>query len=201
MHLKWVRNILSKYISTHPQFRTSLVPLDPHDEDPELIVEMKIAARSARTGPMASVAGLVAAEIGKCLIDYGYNGEFVIENGGDICLQINDVIVLGIETGANQYFRNLGLKIFPRETAFGVCTSSGTMGHSYSMGKSDAVTVIANNVALADAWATSIGNRIINKKDLNDANFDFADEEIDAVVAIKDDQFGIRGRVEIVPLA
>ena len=42
----------------------------------------------------------------------------------------------------------------------GICTSSGTVGHSLSFGKADAVCVKAKSVSLADAAATAIGNMV-----------------------------------------
>ena len=42
----------------------------------------------------------------------------------------------------------------------GICTSSATVGPSISLGCADAVTVFSNDVALADAWATSVCNQI-----------------------------------------
>jgi len=41
-----------------------------------------------------------------------------------------------------------------------VCTSSGTVGHSLSLGLADSVTVLARSTALADAAATRLGNEI-----------------------------------------
>ena len=40
----------------------------------------------------------------------------------------------------------------------GICTSSGTVGHSISRGRADSVTVFANRASIADALATSIAN-------------------------------------------
>ena len=42
----------------------------------------------------------------------------------------------------------------------GVCTSSGTVGHSLSLGKADSVTVVAESAAFADAVATLVGNAV-----------------------------------------
>jgi ApbE superfamily uncharacterized protein (UPF0280 family) len=55
----------------------------------------------------------------------------------------------------------------------GVCTSSGTIGHSLSFGCADSVIIISKNTALADAVATATGNLVKTKKDLQKA-IDFA---------------------------
>ncbi len=41
-----------------------------------------------------------------------------------------------------------------------ICTSPATVGLSVSFGTADAVTVFSRDVSLADAWATSVCNRI-----------------------------------------
>ena len=42
----------------------------------------------------------------------------------------------------------------------GLCTSSATVGHSLSLGKTDAVTIVAETATLADAVATATANQI-----------------------------------------
>ena len=49
-------------------------------------------------------------------------------------------------------------KIKHEKTPLGICTSSGTVGHSISFGRADAVTVFASEASVADAHATSIAN-------------------------------------------
>ncbi len=60
----------------------------------------------------------------------------------------------------------MALKIRAGQTPLGVCTSSGTVGHSISFGKADAVCVTAPSAALADAAATAVCNRIVRKEDI-----------------------------------
>ena len=52
----------------------------------------------------------------------------------------------------------------------GLCTSSGTVGHSLSLGKADSVTVLAPSAALADAAATRLGNEVSggDRKNINE---------------------------------
>ena len=51
----------------------------------------------------------------------------------------------------------------------GLCTSSGTIGHSLSFGLADAVVILSKSAILADAAATAVGNRVKDKKDLEKA--------------------------------
>jgi ApbE superfamily uncharacterized protein (UPF0280 family) len=83
----------------------------------------------------------------------------------------------------------------------GVCTSSGTVGHSLSFGKADAVVVVAPSAALADAAATAIGNIVKEIEDIP-RGIEFA-QKVDGlrgVVIIKDDKMGVWGRIKIAPV-
>ena len=63
------------------------------------------------------------------------------------------------------YQDDLGFKIKFGKTPMGICTSSGTVGHSISFGRADSVTVFADEASIADALATSIANDAQGEKD------------------------------------
>jgi ApbE superfamily uncharacterized protein (UPF0280 family) len=69
------------------------------------------------------------------------------------------------------------------------------------MGQADAVCVISGSCSLADAAATSIGNRVESKGDIQPA-LDFGKqlEGVTGVVVIIGDAIGIWGELEVVPL-
>ena len=158
------RHQLEKHISTFPEFARSLMPLPFQTEAPSLIREMLQAARLARVGPMASVAGALAEQVGKDLLEH--TRQVIVENGGDIFLKVSQDITVGIYAGTSPLSNKLAVKIPSSITPLGVCTSSGTVGHSLSFGKADAVTIIAQSTALADATATAIGNRVKKTADI-----------------------------------
>ncbi len=89
----------------------------------------------------------------------------------------------------------------PTPAPLGVCTSSGTVGHSLSLGKSDASTIVANSTSLADAVATATGNLVKGKKDI-EKGLAFAQtiEGVIGTLIIADDQFGACGDIEIISL-
>jgi hypothetical protein len=82
-----------------------------------------------------------------------------------------------------------------------VCTSSGTVGHSLSLGKSDAATIVAKSTSLADAVATATGNLVKGKKDI-EKGLAYAQtiEGVIGTLIIADDQFGAWGDIEIISL-
>lgn len=140
----------------NPEFLTSLDPLII-DDGPLIIKLMARAGRKAEVGPMAAVAGTISQLSLSFLIDKG-SKHSIIDNGGDIALKINKKIISGLYAGGSPLSGNIGFQIKPSQTPMGICTSSGTVGHSISFGRSDSVTVFASEASIADALATSIGN-------------------------------------------
>ena len=193
------RHQLEDYIIKFPHFLDSLIPLPLDASAPSIIQEMMRSAQLAQVGPMASVAGAIAEFVGNELLHY--TNQVVVENGGDIFVKITKDVTIGVYAGDSPLSNKLGLKIAPDTTPLGVCTSSGTVGHSLSFGKSDAVTIIAQSTSLADAAATSIGNLVKEKKDI-EAGLDRAKNirDIQGALIIFGDQFGAWGNVEIISI-
>jgi hypothetical protein len=119
---------------------------------------MASAAQQAGVGPFAAVAGALAEYVGQALRPL--SAEVIVENGGDVFMASARRRILGIYAGTSPLSGKIALSIAPNQMPCGICTSSGTVGHSLSFGKADAVTVVAGSTALADACATALGNRI-----------------------------------------
>jgi hypothetical protein len=128
-------------------------------------------------------------------------GEVVVENGGDIFIKVLEPITVGIYAGSSPLSLKVGLKIRPCEGYTSVCTSSGTVGHSLSFGKADAVCVVSSSCSLADAVATATGNRVKSKKDIS-RGIEFAKEipGVAGVVVILGGELGVWGDVELVSI-
>ncbi len=161
------RTQLEEYVTTNPKFQSSLEPLPCPAHAPRIIMTMIEASRKAGVGPMAAVAGAVAEEVGRELLTY--SPEVIVENGGDIFIAVKRDRTIGIYAGDSPLTGHLGLEIKASDTPLGVCTSSGTVGHSLSFGKADAVVVLSKMTALADAAATAIGNRVKQAADIDAA--------------------------------
>jgi ApbE superfamily uncharacterized protein (UPF0280 family) len=187
---------LESYIEKNPEFQTSLKPLQTPTRAPRIVLEMIEAGRKAGVGPMAAVAGAIAEYVGRELLEF--TPEIIVENGGDIFLKISRPKTVGIYAGDSPLTGKLGLEISPRDTPLGVCTSSGTVGHSLSFGKADAVIVLAPSATLADAAATAIGNRVSKPEDIESAiNFGLGIEGVKGVVIIVGKSVGARGDVRL----
>jgi hypothetical protein len=145
---------------------------------------------------MASVAGAIAEFVGSQLL--AFSPEIIIENGGDIYLRSLKKRLIGIYAGKSPLTGKIGLEIDGQDTPMGICTSSGTVGHSLSFGKADAVVVLSQSATLADAAATAIGNLIIQPSDIP-GGIEFAQsiDGLKGIIIIKDDKVGLWGEVKI----
>jgi len=194
-----LRSLLLEYANMETRFIASLDPLPMPDMESGVAVEIRTmisCGLSTGTGPMASVAGLFAQQVGKKLLEeYGLS-EVMVENGGDLYVRNVSGLLSVVHAGVSSLSDRLAFKIPAGE--WGICTSSGTMGHSFSRGKADAVTVITHSAPLADAWATALANQLSSASDMDELLETVAGiPEIRGFAAIIDDRMGICGELEV----
>jgi hypothetical protein len=187
---------VESYIKSHPIFLTTLKPFEVEQDAPPIVKEMANATREVGVGPMAAVAGAIAERVGKELLPY--SAEVIVENGGDIFLKSSKERFIGVYAGESKFTRKIAFSIRPEETPLGVCTSSGTVGHSLSFGYADAVIVFSPSTSLADAAATAIGNRVRIAEDIP-AALEFAQgiKGLKGVAIIKGDNMGLWGQIRL----
>jgi ApbE superfamily uncharacterized protein (UPF0280 family) len=196
------RNQLENYIGTHPDFLTALISLKFDTLAPHIIKDMLRAATAAGVGPMAAVAGAIAESVGRDLLDTGLE-EVMVENGGDIFLKRNGDCVISIFAGQSPLNEKVGIKVPAASMPVGICTSSGTVGHSLSLGQADSVTVLAASTPLADAAATRLGNEVSagGKENINHAlEVARTIPGLLGVVIICGEQMGAWGEIDLVGL-
>jgi hypothetical protein len=187
---------LERYIERHPSFLTALEPVPVAKDAPKIVKEMAEAGQKAGVGPMAAVAGAIAECVGRELMRF--SPEVIVENGGDIFLNTLKPRLVGVYAGGSPFTGKIALQIEAEETPLGICTSSGTVGHSLSFGRADAVIVLSPSAAIADAVATAIGNLIKNAADIpKGINFAQGIPGLKGILIIKDDKLGLWGRVRI----
>jgi ApbE superfamily uncharacterized protein (UPF0280 family) len=189
------RRILEEYIARDPQFKTALAPIDLKTDAPEVARRMARAARRAGVGPMAAVAGAMAQFAAEAALAAGAE-ETIVDNGGDVYLKAVEPVVVALGTGTARLADRLAFSVQPHETPLAICSSSGRMGHSMSLGRCDLATIVAKDAALADAAATEAGNLV---KTINDVDAALEHivriEGIDGVLLVKDDRIGLAGRL------
>ena len=190
------RNTLEKYIERHPNFLTALEPLPVSESAPHIIKAMLVSANRVGIGPMAGVAGAIAEFVGTELL--AFSPEIIVENGGDIYLKSLKKRLIGVYAGRSPLTGKIGLEINREDTPLGICTSSGTVGHSLSYGKADAIIVLSKSATLADAAATAIGNLIEQPADIT-RGIELAKriEGLKGVIIIVGSNMGLWGEVKV----
>ncbi len=191
-----LRRQLEQYLAAEPAFAAALGLYLVGDNAPPIAREMAVAANRVGVGPMAAVAGAFAQSVGLELLNC--SPEVIVENGGDVFLKVDAPVLVGIHAGSSALSDKLALQVDPEQTPLGVCTSSGSVGPSYSAGKADAAVVVAESASLADAAATALGNSVSGPEDLEKA-FSFM-PEVEGIcggLLIYADQLAAWGRINL----
>lgn len=127
--------------------------------------------------PMAAVAGAVAEELLEVIVSSASLSRAYVNDGGDIALHLTpcENFVVGMvqypDRLMNPPFQNAPDKRQLLSNIFGTTTidfvqpirgiaTSGWRGRSFSLGIADAVTVLADTAAMADAAATVVANAV-----------------------------------------
>ncbi len=193
------RRQLEGYIQRDPMFLHSLDPYTVQEWAPPLVKEMAEAGKLAGVGPMAAVAGAIAEKVGRDLLHS--SNEIIVENGGDVFIQARDEKVVKIYCESSAFQAGIEIALDPDQMPLGVCTSSGTLGHSLSFGRADSATVLARSTALADAMATAVGNMILRVEDVEKAiAFCQAQKDVVGVLIVLREHIGLWGDISLVNL-
>lgn len=189
-----LRRQMDAYLLMDPAYKAALTPYDAGLEAPEILKEMSRVSHKTGIGPMSAVAGAVAKKVAEFL----GTKEVIVENGGDIYAQAASDMDISVFAGQSPLSEKIGLHIPTAEFPLGICTSSGTVGPSLSLGRADAVMIVCKDVLLADSYATAMANRIKTVNDLQSVIDRISDiPEILGAIAVKDDRMAITGRFEL----
>lgn len=194
-----LRGELEKYISLHPEFLNSFVPCETLIGAPEIAKDMAKACKIAGVGPMAAVAGAFSHYIGEYL--RYISEEVVVENGGDIYIHTKKTRRIAVFAADSPFSQRIALEVYPEEMPLGICTSSGTVGHSISFGTADAVVVVARSAVLADAVATAAANKVKCFDDLETAvKYAVGIGGVLGSLAICKDKMAVCGKIKLIPI-
>ena len=193
------RGYVEAYIKAHPDFAAALTPWRLDGPAPTIVVDMVKAGENAGVGPMAAIAGAVAEHAGLGLLKS--TDHVIVENGGDVFIKTDAPLTVGIFAGTSPLNLRFGIRLSGRPEPMAVCTSSGTVGHSLSLGQADAVCVVADSCSIADAAATAIGNQVQSMADIEYAiDKGKRIEKIRGIIIIIGEKMGIWGDLEVVSL-
>jgi ApbE superfamily uncharacterized protein (UPF0280 family) len=193
-----LRTLLDGWAKRDSHFLNALSPYEVLGDTPPLVHCMMDHGRKAGVGPMASVAGALAQEIGRSL-DRSFNvEEIVVENGGDIWGKIKTPLPFSVFAGSSPLSQKVGLTVDPGHSPFGMATSSGKVGHSFSFGKADAVVVVCRDAGLADAYATAFCNQVKTEGDIEPVLGRIGEiDEIWGTLIVMNGRIGVRGAFPI----
>lgn len=198
-----LRNEIIAYAEYCPSFLTSYQPVQaiimPDGRGtPKLIETMLAAGRLANVGPMASVAGAIAEAVGRYCKERWGLAEIVVENGGDLYVDVASPLSVQVMAPSSPLSGKVAVRVVPEICPVGVCTSSGTVGHSHSYGRADAMMVVCKDAATADAWATAWGNKIQGPGDIQDVCERIRNVgDILAAIVVVADKLGLCGSLEV----
>jgi hypothetical protein len=194
-----VRAGLEHYVAAHPRFLESYVPVDVDDDAPEVVGAMARAGAAAGTGPMAAVAGAIAERVARALEPL--SAEVIVENGGDTFMMGTRARRVLLVAGDSPLSGRVALAVEGATLPIAICTSSGKVGHSVSLGSAHSATVVAPDSALADAVATALGNRVHGPDDIERAlAWACAVPGVTGAVVIAGDRIGALGEIRLEPV-
>lgn len=157
------QDILAVLVGELAELRRPLTAAHPLFRGP---VARRMAAacwpyRDVYITPMAAVAGSVADEILSAMLRGNHLSRAYVNNGGDIAFHLAAGETLRAVVVCNPDLPHLDAiaTLDAGQPARGIATS-GWRGRSFSLGIADAVTVLAENAAMADAAATIIANAV-----------------------------------------
>ena len=193
-----LRRSMDAYLLMDPQYKAALTPYDAGLEAPTILKDMSKVSHKTGIGPMSAVAGAVALNVAEFLKSKYSVKEVIVENGGDIYAEAHSDMDIAVFAGQSPLSEKIGLHIPAADFPLGICTSSGTVGPSLSLGRADAVMIVCHDVLLADSYATAMANRIKTVNDLQSVIDRIQNiPEILGAIAVKDDRMAICGQYEL----
>jgi ApbE superfamily uncharacterized protein (UPF0280 family) len=156
------RTILPELVEELPELRRASIRDRPRDFRGGVARRMEAAVAPLADiflTPMAAVAGAVADETMAALTQGRRLRKAYVNNGGDTVLHLTPGARIDIAVAATSRGLSDRITIRADDPVRGLATS-GWRGRSFSLGIADAVTVLAQTAAEADAAATVIANAV-----------------------------------------
>ena len=195
-YLKEAYKDIEAYTVCDMNFLRALHPCQVQESAPWIIKSMSRHASKANVGPMAGIAGAIAEYVGKRLSPK--HSIIFCNNGGDIYYESPEEQWISLSAPGSPFHNRIKICVPPALKGKGLCTSSGTTGHSMNMGRAYAVTILAENAFSADVWATAVSNQIRSYLDIDSMLAHCkAQDEIEGVVILVDDYLGIWGDIRL----
>ena len=195
-YLKQAYEDIEAYIACDSNFLSSLHPYEVGETAPEIVKVMSEHASKANVGPMAGIAGVIAEYIGRRLSSR--HRIILCNNGGDIYYESPEEQWILLNAPGSPFHNQIKICVPSAIKGKGLCTSSGTSGHSVNMGRAYAVSILAGNACSADVWATAMSNQIRSHEDIDRIlSLCKEQDDIEGVVILVDNYLGIWGDIRL----
>lgn len=155
--------VLDELCAELPNLRTPAGPRAPQTHGP--VAQRMVAAVAPYADrwfitPMAAVAGAVAEEILAAMTSAAHLDRAYVNDGGDIALHLERGHFIAGMVDNPEGGSLFGSALLEATQSVRGIATSGWRGRSFSLGIADAVTVLADRAAMADAAATIIANAV-----------------------------------------
>jgi ApbE superfamily uncharacterized protein (UPF0280 family) len=195
--LRAARADIKRKIHTLPEFEHALAPLHLVESDPLIIRQMTDASATWSVGPMAAVAGAIAESVARAVSPHSRT--VIVENGGDIYAISPNTVRFALYAGEDSPFKNTLTFETDASRGVAICTSSGKIGPSLSLGLADAVVAIHERGSAADAAATAIANEVKSPTDIETVIDQTKSKgELLGLIACMTDKLGMWGAIQLV---
>ena len=184
---------LERFIVTDPFFQRTLEPYECPPAAPAIVRRMVQATACVGVGPMAAVAGTIAMAGVDAMAAPGRRTGWSTTAATSHCSTTRPSSSASMPASRRS---KPGAGSAPARPHPGRLHVVGHRGAIHQPRESDAALIISEDVSLADAAATALGNRIIDKSSLETA-FDFLKDipEITGAIAIIGDRMATYGRL------
>lgn len=195
---KELHRLFNDHFYIHSEFKHSLIPVEVDASYPKIIQELCEISQKTEVGPMAGIAAVFAREIAILCKNEFHFEEIIVENGGDIYMDIRKDISVLLYAGNHPLSNKMHIVVEANDSPLGLCASSGTFGHSLSLGKADLVAVACKDPILADQLATALANQILKADDIKKVlNIHTYDKDILSLLIFADNEFGMKGKFRL----
>ncbi|NWG09420.1 MAG: UPF0280 family protein [Nitrososphaerales archaeon] len=153
------RSLLERYIHYHPEYESSLEPLEVEEDAPRVVKLATLASGVANVGPMAAIPGALADIAMGDMVCHD-SSVSLVENGGEIAALSDRPLDVGVYAGSSPLSGRMGFHLLRDDFPIGIATSSSTVSHALSFGNADAAIIVARSASIADAVATAVCNSV-----------------------------------------
>lgn len=191
--------LLDAYGASHPDFKTSFVPVEVEDDAPQIIRAIAEAAEATLVGPTVAMPGAVVEEVARDLSQL--TKQVIVSAEGDTFIVGNKSRSFVVRRPSNLGEDGVAVRVSSNDhRAF--FTSTGRERVDPHIGNAAAIAVVAERGALACAAASAMGYAMKSREDVDRAlEVARRTEGVAGALVLADERIGVWGDIEFVAVA